>query len=73
MTNEQIDQIFTSLENTLEDLPVNVALTALAGVTGNVLSSLPSNIVEQVSEEYITMIKEVTAIAKKLADTPNLQ
>ena len=72
MTDEQIDQIFTSLVNTLEDLPVNAALTALAGVTGNVLSSLPSNIVEQASEQYITMIKEVTAIAKKLADTPTL-
>lgn len=73
MINEQIDQIFTSLENTLEGLPEDVALIVLAGMTGNVLSSLPSNLIEQVSEQYITKIKEVTALAKEFADTPNLQ
>lgn len=73
MIDEQIDQIFTTLENSLEDLPIDVALAALAGMTGNVLSSLPSNIIEQVSEQYITMIKEVTALAKEFADTPTLQ
>lgn len=73
MTNEQIDQIFTSLENSLNGLPIDVALSALAGMTGNVLLSLPSNLVEQVSEQYITMIKEVTTLSKEFAEKPTLQ
>lgn len=73
MTNEQIDQIFTSLENSLNGIPVHVALSALAGITGSVLSSLPSNLIEQVSEQYITMIKEVTTLSKEFAEIPTLQ
>lgn len=73
MTNEQIDQIFTSLENSLNGLPINVALSALAGMTGTVLSSLPSNLIEQVSERYITVIKEVTTLSKEFAEKPTLQ
>lgn len=73
MTNEQIDQTLTSLENSLNGLPINVVLTALAGMTVKVLSLLPSNLIEQVSEHYITMIKEVTTLSKEFAETPTLQ